>query len=169
MNKNNSNILILEDDADQMLFLVDLAQSEVKKIISDKNISDRQRQAIKEIRIIKVSDINSLKKAVSTHKNIMLAILDCNTPDAKGSAPHDQLVKTNYRITGQHKSVDVVIKHIPDTPITLISSLDRFQRTVYRYYENKYILSINFIRKSDSSGISENFEHYLREYLTSIK
>jgi len=64
--------------------------------------------------------------------------------------------------------VDIITKQLPDTPITLVSSLDRFSRTVNRYYENKYNLRINFIRKSDLSAIAKNFERHLREYLRSI-
>ncbi len=166
---NNSNILILEDDPDQMRALVSLAQGELRKIIEDEDTDDQQKRRIQEIRIIKVNNTGSLKAAVSTHKNVLLAVLDCNTPDTKDGVTHDQLVKTNHIITGQHNAVDIVTKHIPNTPITLISSLDRFNRTVNRYYESKHNLTINFKRKSDPAGIAKNVERYLRAYLESIE
>ena len=165
---NNSNLLILEDDLDQMDLLIDLARSEIKRIMDDETISGQQRQTVTEIGIIKVSNIDSLQKAVSIHKNIFLAVLDCNTPDTKDSPAHDQLVKTNHRITGQHRSVDIVTQHLPNTPITLISSLNRFQRTVNRYYESKHNLRMKFIRKSDPLGVTKNIEYHLKEYLSSI-
>jgi len=165
---NNSNILILEDDLDQMRLLVTLAQNEIIKITDDDSVNDTQKQRIKDVGIIKVSNTNSLEKAALIHKNVLLTVLDCNAPDNKGGVAHDQLVKTNHKITGQHHSVDIITKQLPDTPITLVSSLDRFSRTVNRYYENKYNLRINFIRKSDLSAIAKNFERHLREYLRSI-
>jgi CheY-like chemotaxis protein len=170
MNSSNYNpsILILEDDPDQIRLLIDFAQSEIKKLMSDKNTNDRQKQKLKNIGLIKVSNINSLRKAASTHKNVLLAILDCNTPDKKGGAAHDQLLKTNHIVTGQHKSVDIVTEHLPDTPITLISSLNRFQRTVNRYYESKHDLSINFISKNDPSKLKKDIEKCLKKYLQAL-
>jgi len=165
----HSSILILEDDPDQMRLLVNLAQSELKKVIEDENTSDQQKQRILDIRIIKVNNTNALEKAVSTHKNILLAVLDCNAPDTKDGVAHDQLVKTNHVVTGQHNSVDIVTKHIPDTPITLISSLDRFHRTVNRYYERNQNLMISFKRKNDPAGIAKNVERHLRDHLDSIE
>lgn len=164
-NSDNPNILILEDDHDQMALLVDFAVSEIRKFINDENINDQQRQQIKKTRIIKVNDINSLQKAVSVHRNVIMAILDCNTPDIKGRAAHDQLVKTNHIVTGQHKAVDIVTKHLPGTTITMTSSMDRFQRIINKYYESKHNLSINFIRKSNPSKLKRNIEQSLREYL----
>lgn len=165
---NNSNILILEDDFDQMDLLVHFALNEIKELIEDENTNDEQRQIIKNIKIIKVRHIDSLKKAVSIHKNVLLAILDCNIPDSKDSVAHDQLIKTNHRITGQHKSVDIVTKHLPKTPITMISSLDRFKRIINQHYKNKYDLSINFIRKNDQPMLQRNIGYYLRQYLKTV-
>ena len=165
---NNSNILILEDDLDQMDLLSHFALSEINRLIDDENTYDEQRQKIKKTRIIKVNSIDSLKKAVTLHKRVLLAVLDCNTPDAKGGVSHDQLVKTSRGITGQHKAVDIVTEHLPGTPITIISSMDRFQRIVNKHYASKHNLSINFIRKNDPMGIRENIRYYLREYLESV-
>lgn len=100
-----------------------------------------------------------------THKNVFLAILDCNVPDKKGANAHDQLIKTNHIITGQHTSVDIVTEHLPGTPITLTSSLNRFQRTVNRYYESKFNLSIDFIKKNDPTRIRKNIEHSLNRLM----
>lgn len=166
MSSNSSpNILLLEDDTDQMDLLVNFALSEITKLIDDENTNEEQRQRIRGIQIIKIANINSLQQAVSVHKEVLLAILDCNIPDNKGSAPHDQLIKTNHVITGQHRPVDIVTENLPDTPITIISSMDRFQKIVYQYYESKHSISINFIRKNDQSMIERNIGYYLRQYL----
>ena len=161
----SSYILIIEDDPDQMGLLVDFAQEEMKKIISNEHFDDAQLVEIKNIKIITATNIKALEKAIQTHKNILLAILDCNIPDTKGGSPHDQFIKTAYKITGQHKAVDIVSKHLPDTPITMISSMNRFQKIVTQYYESKHDLSINFIRKSDFEIIKKNIAYYLRKHL----
>ena len=161
-------ILIVEDDLDQMDLLVSFALSEIKALMDDENTNEQQSQNLKDIKILKVNNINTLEKAVRVYKNVLLAVLDCNIPDTKDGASHDQLVKTNHRITGQHKSVDIVTKHLPDTPITIISSLNRFQRTVSRYYKSEHDLNINFIPKNDQLMINRNIGHYVRQYLTSL-
>lgn len=166
---NNPTILIVEDDRDQMNLLVNFALIEIKTLIDDENTNDEERQKLKNIQIARISNISSLKKAVSICKNVLLAVLDCNIPDTKDGISHDQLVKTNYRITGQHQSVDIVTEHLPETPITIISSLDRFQKIVTQYYETKYSLSINFIRKNDPLMIGQNITHHLRQYLAAAQ
>jgi len=162
---NHQNILILEDDSDQMDLLTELASNEIKKYLDDEVLSDEQWQKVSDIRILKVSDVKSLKQAVSTHKKVLLAILDCRTPDAKGGTPNDQLVKTNHLITGQHNSVDIVTEHIPETSIIMTSSQDRFQRIVNRYYEGKLDTKIDFIRESNLARIKKTIDFKLREYL----
>ena len=161
----NSHILIVEDDIDQLRLLVDFAQTEIKRNIDNQNTNELQKQKLSNIKIITATNISSLQKAVKIHKNILLAILDCNIPDTKGDKPHDQFIKTNHKITGQHKAVDIVSEYIPDTPITMISSLNRFQRIVNQYYKNKYNLGINFIKKKDTSIIQNNIGWYLRQHL----
>ncbi|RBP51091.1 hypothetical protein [Arenicella xantha] len=163
--ETDPNILILEDDLDQMELLVDFTLTEIKELMNDKSINEAQRQKLKRIRIIKVSNIKSLQTAASMHKNVILAVLDCNSPDSKGGEAHDQLVKTNHVITGQHKAVDIVTEELPDTPITMISSLDRFRTIINRYYESNFKLSINFIPKTGVLKIKENVELSLRKYL----
>lgn len=164
---NNLAILILEDDVDQMALLIDSVLNEIKNIIDDENISLEIRNQIKNTNIIKTTNINALEKAVSLDKTVILAILDCNTPDTDGGNSHDQLIKSNYKITGQHRSVDIVSKSLPNTPITMISSLNRFQKIVTKYYDSKYNLSINFIKKSEPLMIKRNIRYYLRQYLRS--
>ncbi len=169
--KNSSsdpNILILEDDPDQMDLMISFALGEINKLMDDENTSDKQKQKLKSIQIIKVVDIRSLERTVSVYKGSLLAVLDCNVPDAKGGKSHDQLVKTNYKITGQHKPVDIVTEHLPNTPITMISSLNRFQRIVSQYYKSEYDLSLNFIGKSDQSMIKRNIGYYLRQYIKTL-
>jgi len=164
----NSIILIVEDDPDQMGLLTNFARSEIKKINHDKNLDDQQKQTIGSIRIVKVGNIESLKKALSAYKNVMLVILDCNIPDTKGGKAHDQFVKTNHMLTGRHKSVDIIIEHMPNTPITMISSLNRFQTMVTKYYLSEHNISINFISKNNQSMIKKNIGYYLRRYLRAI-
>ena len=161
----SSAILIAEDDADQKNLLVDFAVSQVKRALEDTTLNDEQRNKLSSIQIISVADIAALKKAVSINKNVLLAILDCNMPDIKGSPSHDQFIKTNHRITGQHKAVDVVIKSLPNTPITMISSLHRFQKIISVFYKKEFDLDINFISKNDPSTIRRNIRYYLKQYL----
>ena len=165
---NSAYLLILEDDLDQMNFIVDIARDEVRRLVRDQNLSERQKDIVRNIGVIEVSNILELQKAASAYDNILLALLDCNIPDTPNSAPHDQLLKTNHSITGQHRSVDIVTQYLPEVPITLMSSLDRFRRLVSRYYERKHDLSINFVSKSDPVKMRENFQFYLKEYLASI-
>ena len=155
-------ILILEDDQDQMDLLTALTLGEAQKLINDTSIDDSRKQDIRNVNIVSVGDINSLKKAVLTYKKVLLAILDCNVPDTKHTAAHDQLIKTNHRITGQHRAVDLVLKNLPETPIAITSSWDRFRIIVGRYYQRKYNLTIKFVRKSDMNGFKKYIEIRLR-------
>ena len=155
-------ILILEDDQDQMDLLTALTLGEAQKLLNDTSIDDSRKQNIKNVNIISVGDINSLHKAVLVYKNVLLAILDCNVPDTKHTPAHDQLIKTNHRITGQHKAVDLVVKNLPETPIAITSSWDRFRIIVGRYYQSKYNLTINFVRKSDMNGFKKYIEIRLK-------
>lgn len=165
---NRPNILILEDDNDQMLLLIDFALAEISKLIDDEKTTDEQREILVNIQIVKVTDIDSLQKAVSINKGTLLALLDCNTPDTKDGIAHNQLVKTNHVITGQHKAVDIVTKHLPATPITMISSMNRFRTIVNRFYGSKYNLSINFVPKNDALKIQKNIRYYIRQHLKAV-
>ena len=161
----DSSILLVEDDLDQMDLLVGFALSEITKLINNDNTNDEQKQQLKSIQIIKVSDIKSLEQVVSIHKGVFFTILDCNIPDSKESDPHDQFVKTNHRITGQHKSVDLVIENLPNTAVTIISSMNRFQKTVTKYYKKTNNRHLNFISKSDGDMINKNIGYYLRKHI----
>ena len=163
--KNNPIILILEDDPDQMDLLADFALGEIQKLMDDERLDDEKRQKIDSIKVIKANNIKDLQAASTMHTRAIFALLDCNTPDSKGKASHDQLVKTNHSITGQHRAVDIVTEHLPDTPITIISAMDRFQRIVNKYYASKHSLTIHFVRKNDPVGIQRHFQYYLNEYL----
>ncbi|MFT6045648.1 MAG: hypothetical protein ACI9WC_001349 [Arenicella sp.] len=96
-----------------------MALAEIKKLIENETIGGAERQKLKSVKVLKARNISSLERAVSIHRNIILAVLDCNMPDTKGSISHDQLVKTKHLITGQHRSVDIVSEHLPETPITM--------------------------------------------------
>jgi len=166
---DNPAILIVEDDIDQMNLLVDYALNEIQKLIDDENTKDEQKQALRGIKILKITNIDTLEKAVTIHKNVLLAVLDCNIPDTKSGIPHDQLIKTNYRITGQHKSVDIITKYLPSTPITMISSLNRFRKLVVQHYSVTHSLNINFISKNDQSMINRNMGYYIRQEIAAAK
>lgn len=162
---NSASILIGEDDHDQRKLLIDIAMSQIKRILEDDNLNDEQRQSLKKIQIISVSNIASLARATAKHKEVLLAILDCNMPDSKGSPSHDQFIKTKHKITGQHKAVDLVTEHLPDTPITMISSQNRFARIINLFYKNKLGIEINFISKNDPSTITRNIRYYMLQHI----
>ena len=164
--QKNPKLLIVEDDEEQIELLVSFALSEIQKLLDHENTSEQKRLILQSISILKVRDVASLKKAVSSQNEFLLALLDCNLPDIEGHPSHDQLIQTNYRITGQHKPIDLVLKYSPSTPITMISSFNRFQSLLNQFYESKHNLSINFIRKSDQSRIRRNIAYYLRQYLS---
>jgi len=166
--ENNPTILIIEDDPDQMNLLANFTISQIKTLSEDVKTNAKGKQRLSDIRILKITNISSLRKAVSMYKNVFLAVLDCNIPDTRDSVSHDQLVKTNHRITGQHNSVDILIEKLPNTPITMISSLGRFQKIVLQHYENKPGVNINFIRKNDQSMINTNIGEHLAQYLTAV-
>lgn len=165
---NSPKILIVEDDPDQMDLLINFALSEIKKMMENKNYNDEQLDTIKSTQIIKVSNIETLQKAVSVNQEVLLALLDCNIPDTKDDAPNDQLIKTNHVITGQHRAVDIVTEYLPKTPITITSSMNRFQKIVRQHYETKHELNINFIPKNDQSMIQRNIGYYLRHYIRNL-
>ncbi len=165
---HNPKVLILEDDADQMHFLAALALGEIAALVDDDNTSDSQREALRSIKVLKIPDIESLEKASLFYKGVIFTILDCHTPYNADSEANDQFVKTGYTITGRHKAVDVVMKRLPNVPITLVSSSHRFQRTVSRYYKNKYDININFISKNEHNVIAKNMAYYLRQHMRQI-
>lgn len=164
---DNPKILILEDDPDQMAFLIDATKAEVTEYVENESPNSQQLRSLNNIQLIKVSNVGSLNKAVSIHKDVILAILDCNTPDSIDGKPHDQLIKTKHKITGQHRAVDIVIQQLPDTPILLTSSLNRFRKIIYQYYENNHGVDLRFIRKSNPQKLGRNIKEHLSRYLSS--
>ena len=154
-------VLIVEDDEEQLVLFADFVLQEIEKLLDDENISDDQKQNLRDTRVIKVGDVDSLQKAVVKFKDVILVILDCNLPDEKGGIANDQFVKENHKITGQHKPVDIIIQNLPDIPITLISSLNRFRTMVGQYYASKYGLNLKFIKKSDVTEIKKNIASHL--------
>ena len=162
---DNPKIIILEDDPDQMAFLSDLVEAEVDQYIKNEQPNKIQTESLKKTQLIRVSNVSSLRKALSLHKDIAFAILDCNTPDTSDGKAHDQLLKTNHKITGQHKAVDTVMKYIPNTPVLLTSSLNRFRRIIYQYYVKNHALDILFVRKANPDKLSRNIKRLLEQYL----
>ncbi len=163
--KNGPKIILVEDDPDQMDLLVQCALDEINKIIENVNTSESDKQRLNSIKIVKVSNIRSLERAISKYKDLFFAVLDCNLPDVKGGKPNDQLVKVKHRITGQHRAVDIVHKHVPTAPITLISSRYRFKSVVYQYYEDMDGLNITFISKDNQEMIQRNIGYHLRQFM----
>lgn len=162
------SLLILEDDPDQMVLLVSLVNREIEHILQNEVLNQVQRQVLETIQIFKSDSINSLRAAIAAQDNVVLALLDCNTPDKRGGQANDQFVKTNFVITGQHAAVDVVINHEPKTPITLISSMGRFQRIVSKYYAANDSLAVAFINKDDTARIANNVRHHIKKYIQQL-
>ena len=163
--KDSHKILILEDDQDQMDFLVNIAQQEIQKRLHNLESNDNQ---VDKIVIVKLTNLQSLKKAVSSYDKVILALMDCNIPDRRGGKSNDQLVKTNYKITGQHNAVDTVLEKMSDVPITLISAKNRFKKIIRQYYESSLDITINFIKKEDHDVIAKNIRYYLNMYLNRL-
>ncbi|NNC99987.1 MAG: hypothetical protein HKN85_07390 [Gammaproteobacteria bacterium] len=164
--KNDPSILIVEDDVDQLDMLVHFVSSEVKAILNDEEIPKHQREKLKTFNIMKVSEMKSLQQAVEFTNNVIVTLLDCNIPDRKGIAPEDQFKKDDKQlITGQHHAVDLIAQHLPDTPITLISSMRRFQKTITRFYESNSDLKLKFISKDDGTKIREDVRNHLLKYV----
>ena len=162
-------ILLVEDDPEQMSLLVMWAQAETSKLLNSDAISPRQKEEINRIKLIKANNSEALEQVVKKHKGAILALMDCNIPDTKNGVANDQFVKNNRKITGQHRSVDLVLEHIPSTQVTMISSLNRFDKLIQRHYQTTPDLHINFINKKNQKMISNNIGYYLRQYLKDIK
>jgi len=148
-----------------MSILVEYTLDEIRKTTTLPSINDIKKKKAQTIKIIKATNIESLKKAVSVDGEIILAVLDCNIPDTKDSSPNDQFVKENRVINGRHQSVDIVTEYSPSTKITIISMLNRFQKIVHNYYKKEHDLSINFISKKDPEMIKRNISWTIRRYL----
>ena len=146
MSKTESpKIIFVEDDPDQLDLLLQFALDEISKLHDGENTNAEQKQMLSNIKLLKVTNLRSLQQAVSKYQDVFLTVLDCNIPDVKGGISNDQLMKTNHRINGRHQGVEIVIESLPDTPITLISSLDRFKRIVYAHYASDDKIDITFI------------------------
>lgn len=148
-----------------MDLLVGITVSKLKRLLRDAAIPAEQRKKLKPFNILRVSEMKSLEQAVTTDDNVIVAIVDCNIPDAEGAEPHNQFVKKDsHEVTGQHKAVDLIAQHLPGTPIVLMSSMRRFQRTVPRFYAAQSELQLEFISKDDISKIREKIGNHLRAY-----
>ena len=166
MSKTNSpKIVFVEDDPDQMELLIQFALDEISQLAEHANTSNAQKELLHSIKLLKVTNVGSLKQAVTKYQDIFLVVLDCNIPDDKDGESNDQLVKANHRITGNHNAVDVIIEHLPNAAITLISSMNRFRKIVYEHYASDENVEITFISKSDQEMIQRNLAYYLRRYI----
>jgi len=158
MSKTESpKIIFVEDDPDQLDLLLQFALDEISKLHDGENTNAEQKQMLSNIKLLKVTNLRSLQQAVSKYQDVFLTVLDCNIPDVKGGISNDQLMKTNHRINGRHQGVEIVIESLPDTPITLISSL--------AHYASDDKIDITFISKNDQEMIQRNIAYYLRRYI----
>ncbi len=155
-------IVIVEDDPDQMLLLADFVLSEIRQLKDKPSTNLAQQEWLKSVRVVKVSNARALKQVAMAHDNAILVVLDCNIPDQPGGEANDQFAADNHVITGQHKSVDLLVKYLPDAPLTLISSMNRFRSTVTNYYRDKHGIELAFLSKNDAAKIKKNIGYYLR-------
>ncbi|NND82281.1 MAG: hypothetical protein HKN50_07625 [Gammaproteobacteria bacterium] len=159
-------ILIVEDDPEQMRLFVNYAVTELKALLKDPAITAQQRAMLTPFNILQVGEMKSLQQAVMTGDEVVMAILDCNIPDASGELPNDQFVmQDKHKVTGQHKSVDLIACYLPGTPITLTSSMRRFQRTITRFYASQTELQLDFISKDDIAKMQTNIGYHLRAHI----
>lgn len=167
-NESASNaVLIVEDDPDQMDLLVGLAEEQINKLLVDKSLSLDDKRDLKDIEVQTSSNIESLEKLLKSGVNVVFALVDCNLPDSEGGESNDQFVLENYRITGQHRSVDLLVKFLPETPITLISSYSRFQKMVIQHYRKHHDFELDFVKKWEAEKIQQAIENGLRASLAS--
>jgi len=148
-------VLILEDDPDQMDLFVGLVMNELRQLIDADDTPDDIKSRFKRVGILKLNNIESLKRAAKEYQGVVLMIMDCNVPARRGKPPEDQFIKEKHRITGQHRSVDIALKDFRGAPIILTSSMDRFKTMVTQYYRNQADLNLRFFRKSDIEGIQK--------------
>lgn len=166
--KNESlkkTLFVIEDDPDQMAMMIAAVRDEIEQLQSDKNTTQSDMVKLQSLGIVKISNLETLRNALQKNLKPMLAIMDCNLPDTSDGAAHDQLVKVNHRITGAHNAIELIIAASPETPITMISSMNRFLSVVHRYYAKQSNLDVNFISKTEPKKIKRNITYYLRQYL----
>ena len=162
-------VLVVEDDVDQLDMLAEIVLDEVRSLLHKSDSSTIQQQVLRSIKVVKVTNAAQLAKSLVAFENIVLAILDCNIPDNLGERPHDQFVIENHRITGQHKSVDLVIEKSPEADLVLISSMKRFQRTVLKYYKNHRAMQLKFFDKSDAVNLKSIVRSSLTKFAQGTK
>jgi len=160
--KDQDHILVLEDDKEQAEFFVEMIMGQVSVLLEDPELTESHKVRLKNLSIIKVSNIGSLNTVVEKYSGAVLAILDGNVPDREGGFPKDQFIKSNHRITGQHASVDRVYKGMKGTPIILTSSMDRFKIIVTSYYRKFKDLDLRFVRKGDLDGLNSAIFNHLK-------
>ena len=153
---------MLEDDKEQVEFFVELIMGQVSLLLEDPGLTQSHKARLKNLSIIKVSNVDSLNTVVEKYDSAVLAILDGNVPDREGGFPRDQFIKSNHRITGQHASVDRVYKGMQGTPIILTSSMDRFKIIVTSYYRKFKDIDLRFVRKGDLDGLNSAILNHLR-------
>jgi len=74
-NPKKPKLLIAEDDAEQMDLLASFALDEIEKLAAHENTTEKKKQILSNINIIKVGNVRSLKKVISSQEDIILAVL----------------------------------------------------------------------------------------------
>jgi len=161
---NDPAILIVEDDDDQLELMASVVIEELEKILEQEANGDGADK-LKSISVVKVRDRHSLERATLKYQGVFLTVLDCNIPDRKGGAANDQFVKQNHILTGQHKSVDVLIKNAPNKPILLVSSQKRFRNTVTRHYGRSGNVPLKFVSKEAPAEIRKQVSKHVQDWL----
>ncbi len=143
---SNPSILIVEDDPEQKALLEALVSAECKSLVNSTQLDAN-------VGIITAHSLSSLRKVLSLYNNIFLVVLDCNIPDSKGEKPHDQFVREKYKISGQHRAVDLVLASENSPKLALVSAYNRFRKTVTQFYAQEKGIKLKFYRKSDAGRI----------------
>jgi CheY-like chemotaxis protein len=159
-------VLLVDDDPEQLEMLGLLTLNEIQVLLNDVSVNERRKRELAAIKVIKVGDQRSLRRVVEGDTEIVLTVLDCNLPEKKGESPIDQFEKKNHVITGQHRSVDIILANQPAMPILLVSTFDRFRNLVINYYKGSKGINLGFVKKNDpervASRIRSNLEQWAR-------
>ncbi len=157
-------VFLVEYDADQMALLASFVVKEIMSLIDGDNITETQRQRLRKIQIVKISNAGTLAKAAKLYRRVPFVLLSGNLPTEEGMPAKDQFVKQGHRITGQHHCVDILRSSLPNALIMFTSNFNRFKRLITRYYFDMRDLKINFVAKQDETQIRASLRERLVEY-----
>ena len=158
-------ILIVEDDENQMELLSANVVNELHHLLRDSSLSETQRDKLTGAKIVKIGDLRSLKEVAESDLEIILTVLDCQIPSRKGATPTDQFEKQEHLITGQYRSVDLLVDNHPKSPVLLISALDRFRNPVIQFYKSVHRANLGFVHKRNPEKISSRVREHLQAWV----